>query len=280
MSTPLLQLGDIEPSIRTGGVVHFQIAGYDIALDLKNRHERNYAASLLLNVAYPQSDIDSMLFDVALRSGDVILDAGANIGFTALKCLSMGAARVIAVEPVPEIFKRLAQVSQKNIIAINKAISSTVGRQQLVVSQAHNQGSTLKSQILSLFPAIFGKDPPSVDVETTTIDALADLHGPFDVWKMDIEGSEVDALHGASRTLYEAPPRVIIAELFGSLPGDFCVHLEPIYCHKYRALIRRSDYKLVLADYNTVYIDDFHPISPTYVFSQEPMACAGRYSNN
>lgn len=269
MRTPALPLGQIDSYIHTQGQVTFALAGRPICLDLQHRHERAYAAKLLLKLEYPQSDIDSMLFKRFVRVGDAVLDAGANIGFTALECLDAGASKVVAVEAVPEIFSRLEQVAGGPIVAVGKALSHAPGTADMLVSVTHNQGSSLKDEISQMFPAIFGDQPRKVTVELTTIDHLAEQFGHFDVWKLDIEGAEVDALRGARQTLAQRPPRIIMTELYGDFLRDFHTVISPSHPFAYRAFIRVSDYSLVLTDYATPQSDAYYPTSPTFVFSTE-----------
>ncbi|MDR5797264.1 FkbM family methyltransferase [Caballeronia sp. LZ008] len=264
-----LHLSQIEAFVKSHGTATFTLAGRNITFDLSNRHERAYAATLLMNVQYPQSDLDSYLFKRFVRPGDAVLDAGANIGFTALECLDAGARKIVAAEPVPELFRRLQMVAGGEIVAIDQAISDAPGSAEIIVSVTHNQGSSLKSEITEMFPSVFGDNPRKVTVELTTIDRLVEQHGSFDVWKLDIEGAEIDALRGANRTLAERPPRVIITELYGDFMQEFYDYIAPTHPFAYRAFIRRSDYGLALVDHRTPATDEYHGNSPMYVFATD-----------
>jgi len=57
-----LSIKQIGPYLHHEGEVSFTFAGRSICFNLQNKHERNYAAKMLLNLQYPQSDIDSLLF--------------------------------------------------------------------------------------------------------------------------------------------------------------------------------------------------------------------------
>ncbi|WLE62902.1 FkbM family methyltransferase [Burkholderia plantarii] len=263
---------EIEANIRDSGKVSFEIGAIPITLDLSHRHERYYAASLLLELRYPQGDVDRALFRRFVQPGDQVLDAGANIGVTALELLETGARRVIAAEPVPALFARLAMLPAVRVVAVDQAISGGIGQAAMTISLAHNQGSSLKDEVLALFPYIFGDQHQRIEVGTTTIDALRDAHGAFDIWKLDIEGAEVDALAGARRTLAEAPPRAIIAELFGDLRHPFQAGVQATHPHGYRAFLRKSDYALELVDIDTEPGDTYHHTSPMFVFCREPAA--------
>lgn len=272
MSSTTLPFTQIEPFIRTQGQSTFAFAGRQITLHLQHRHERAYAAKLLMNVAYPQSDIDSMLFQRLVQPGDTVLDAGANIGFTALECLDAGAKLVVAVEAVPEIFQRLEHIAGGEIIAVGKALSDAPGTAEITISASHNQGSSLKDEISHMFPAVFGEAPRKVAVQLTTIDHLVQEFGHFDIWKLDIEGAEVDALLGAKMALSERPPKCIITELYGDFIDQFRSVISSTHPHAYRAFIRISDYSLVLLPADTAQSDDYYATSPMFVFSTERIA--------
>lgn len=269
MTPSAIPLGQIDAFIRTQGQVAFTFAGRTISFDLRHRHERAYAAKLLFNLAYPQSDIDSMLFKRFVRPGDTVLDAGANIGFTALEFLDAGASKVVAVEAVPDIYGRLEQLAGDGIITVGKALSSAPGLAEITISTSHNQGSSLKAEIAEMFPGVFGDQPSKAEVTVTTIDELVRQFGNFDLWKLDIEGAEVDALHGARKALNTSPPRVILTELYGDFKQQFQEVISASHPFAYRAFIRVADYSLVLTDHATSQSDDFHATSPTFVFSTE-----------
>jgi len=120
-----------------------------------------------------------------IRSSDVVVDAGANIGIFTL--LAARKARlVIAVEPDPENFKYLKRNVRlnrvENVVLINEALSDYVGEGRisgrgLSAVLSPNKGTTVK---------------------VTTIDAmLRRLRATkVDVVKMDIEGEEVKGLQG------------------------------------------------------------------------------------
>ncbi|WP_236669283.1 hypothetical protein [Burkholderia gladioli] len=93
MPTREMLYTEVEPLIREHGKASFEIGSIPITLELSHRHERYYAASLLLDIRYPQGDVDRALFRHFVKAGDQVLDAGANIGVTALELLEAGAPR-------------------------------------------------------------------------------------------------------------------------------------------------------------------------------------------
>ncbi|WP_186035979.1 FkbM family methyltransferase [Burkholderia gladioli] len=271
MPTREMLYTEVESLIREHGKASFEIGSIPITLELSHRHERYYAASLLLDIRYPQGDVDRALFRHFVKAGDQVLDAGANIGVTALELLEAGARRVIAAEPIPELFARLASLPTDRVVPIEQAISAAPGQATMTVSLAHNQGSSLKDEVLALFPSIFGDTHRTLSVATTTIDALRAEHGGFDIWKLDIEGAEVDALADARETLAHRPPRIIIAELYGELRHTFREHLRDTHPHGHRVFLRKSDYQLDFTDVDAEPGESHHHTSPMFVFSQKPI---------
>ncbi|MBX9749759.1 MAG: FkbM family methyltransferase [Roseococcus sp.] len=90
------------------------------------------------------------------------------------------------------------------------------------LSVAHNQGHTLKSEIVGLFPAVFGDVPQCIEVRQDSLDRLTrqrwDLTRRIPdraaLWKVDVEGAELDLLPGARDLLRRCPPRAILCESY------------------------------------------------------------------
>ena len=268
-STSPLFYSDLKDHIRRDKRLTVHLAGHSLELDLSFKHERAYAAKLMLNLRLPQSDLDEFLFKRFVKPGDTVLDAGANIGFTTSQMLSAGASKVIALEPVPELFERLRQLNGGAVVALNKALSSNTGKASLILSKSHNQGSTLHPNMVTLFPSVFDGTSHTISVALTTIDEIALEHGSFDVWKLDVEGAELDALQGATRTLKDAPPRAIIVELYPPFLERFLSLASATHSFVYRACIRWDTYELVLAPWNTEIGAEFYAASAMYVFTSE-----------
>ncbi|MCD2511914.1 FkbM family methyltransferase [Comamonas endophytica] len=265
------KLSDIEGLIRKSGNVSFDVAGTSISFDLSNRHERAYAARLLLDVCHPQADIDLFLFQHFLRPSDTVLDAGANIGMTALECLEAGAGKVVAVEALPVLYERLKKLNPPGLIAVNKAISSSPGKADFYISTAHNQGSSLNSEMIGIFPSVFGEVVKKTEVELTTIDELVESFGAFDVWKLDIEGAELDAVRGAQKTLGKCPPRIVIVELYDDFYDDFRSGMIDSHPFVGRAFLSIDGYELKILPPVKGFPEGYHVTSPMYVFSRFPL---------
>jgi FkbM family methyltransferase len=146
-----------------------------------------------------------------LRPGDVVIDAGANIGCHACPmAVRVGPhGRVLAIEPVDRLADRLEANCRINGLAnvdiARVAVSSRAGRKRLAIPpiEIQNQGE-----------ASFYREPEhgwdALDVETTTIDALVAAAKLTSVRliKMDLEGEDLPALFGARLTLRRFRPIV------------------------------------------------------------------------
>jgi len=132
------------------------------------------------------------------RRGWVVVDGGAHMGiYTVRAALMTGAeGKVIAVEPEPGNFAILeANVKANgltNVVAIKAALGSEVGVGKLSVSWM----STAHS-LTELEPSC------SITVQTLTLDDLLRQIGleRVDLVKLDVEGSELQALEGAKKTM-------------------------------------------------------------------------------
>lgn len=247
---------------------------WNISLDSeRSSHERSYIARLVHGVAYPQWDIDVAIYNRFIERGDRVLDAGANIGLTALQALLSGASEVICIEPVSELAERIQNIKEPAITVIQNALGDQTGFADLVISESHDQGSTMLPQVVSMFRYIFGEELRRERVPMTTIDALTSTHGPLDFWKLDIEGAEIMALEGAAATLSKTPPRVIVAELWEPFRDGFLAACNRTHPFAYRALRDPKTFELVLlpsAEGDARYTE-FVDNSPMYVCLQQAL---------
>ena len=146
-----------------------------------------------------------------LRPGQVFVDVGANVGyFTLLGGQLVGPrGRVVAVEAHP----RLAELLRRNVImngvygyvtTWHRAAWSTTTslqlRQRLNFSGASSVGAIGKEALDRL-----GDTEEVVEVQAVPVDDLLEGLPPVDVLKMDIEGAELQAFIGLSRTLATSP---------------------------------------------------------------------------
>ncbi|HEV3196817.1 MAG TPA: FkbM family methyltransferase [Bryobacteraceae bacterium] len=148
------------------------------------------------------------IYGTNMHAGDIVLDAGANVGVFTRKALAFGAAKVIAIEPAPE-----------NLECLRRSFAAEIadGRVVLYPKGVWDKDDVLK---LSVDPGDSAKDTfvrpiehaQFIEVGLTTIDKLVEeLHLPkVDFIKMDIEGAEQKAVVGAKNTIAKYRPRMAL----------------------------------------------------------------------
>jgi FkbM family methyltransferase len=141
---------------------------------------------------------------VAVRSGDLVLDAGACWGDTTLYFAAAAGheGRVIAVEPIA---KNLALLERNLAMNPQLAARVTVVRQ----ATARRSGDLISMSEQGASSSV-GSDET---VTSISIDDLVRQTGlpRVDFIKMDIEGAELDSLIGATETLKKDRPRLAIS---------------------------------------------------------------------
>jgi FkbM family methyltransferase len=152
-----------------------------------------------------------------IRQGDVVLDCGANVGAFSRRALDAGADRVIAIEPSPENLECLRRnlrdgIEKGRVQIVDKGVWDSETVLQFTVDK---QNSVENSFVLNP-----GDSVSVIRVPVTTIDRIVQQLGlpKVDVIKMDIEGSEKQALRGAHHTIISFKPRLGIAT--EHLPDD------------------------------------------------------------
>ena len=141
-----------------------------------------------------------------VRPGDIVIDGGAHVGVFTHKALSLGAAKVIAVEPNPtnlECFRR----NFEQEMASGRVLLVPMG---LWSSETTRPLFSGVSTALDSLVGTFGLG--SVEIPVTTIDRLVEkLDLPrVDYIKMDIQGAERQALQGGLKTLRQFRPRLML----------------------------------------------------------------------
>ncbi len=170
-----------------------------------------------------------------LRSGDVFVDVGANVGFfTALAAHVVGAhGAVIAVEPM-----------EKNLQLIYRAIAANGWKQVRVLACA----ATDRHEIVRLASGpgtsngqVIAADQGGAQEFYAQADRLDDLIGTLeriDLVKFDIEGFELHAWKGFERTLRRCRPTIL---------SEFHPH-----CMRTYARCDPADYLAALLEYGRV----------------------------
>ena len=146
------------------------------------------------------------------KTGDIVVDAGARIGtFSAKISAAVGeTGRIIAIEPEPHNFaclrKNIEANHLHNVIPIQKMLWSGTGQLPLYLSG----NAAAHSAYCDPFYSSTGE---SILVEAEALDGILESLGigSVDFIKMDIEGSEIEALKGMSRILQSGVELAIAA---------------------------------------------------------------------
>lgn len=150
---------------------------------------------------YEKEEIEA--FCSFIQPGSVVLDVGANFGLYTLLAAKRG-ARVFAVEADPQNAAMLRHnISLNGLekqITIFEMAATEVEKTVSLYSSERNRGES----------NIVEKGVPAGVIQGRTIDSL-DLPS-LDVCKMDIEGSEFNALLGMRQTLERSPKVKLFVE--------------------------------------------------------------------
>jgi FkbM family methyltransferase len=139
-----------------------------------------------------------------VRPGSVFWDVGANVGFYSLLASKLvGSGKVFAFEPAPRNLSYL-----RKHLTLNRVRNVEV----LAIAVCDKNGSSrFETEESGLMGHLSGEG--GITVPTATLDSLVDDGAvlPPDYVKMDIEGAELLALHGASRTFQRFRPVLFLA---------------------------------------------------------------------
>ena len=139
-----------------------------------------------------------------IRPNSVFWDIGANVGiYSLLASKLVGSGRVFAFEPAPRnlhyLRRHLALNHAKNVEVLPLAVSDSTGVASFRTEQTGFMGRL--------------SDEGEITVSTATLDSLVEDGTvlPPNYVKMDIEGGELLALHGARRTFHTFRPTLFLA---------------------------------------------------------------------
>jgi FkbM family methyltransferase len=157
-------------------------------------------------------------FDVSVKAGDTVIDAGALIGDFAAYTAARG-ADAYAFEPVDSSFTLLEKTAELNggrIFPIKKGLGSIDGEAEMFFDDENPGGNTINAKQGDTGGGLNKRRVISI----ATLDKFAADKGlkKIDFIKADIEGAERDMLQGAKNTLKEFAPKLAICTYH--LPDD------------------------------------------------------------
>jgi FkbM family methyltransferase len=142
-------------------------------------------------------DRDLAFYRRYLRSGDAVVDVGANIGLATLVAAKIvgPTGRIIAVEPHPRTFEYLRDNVQLNgltdvVWLYCAALGEREGQHRIVEFPGDDSQNHL---------GVGGQS--GIRVAVVPLDGLLPPEGPTALLKLDVEGYEKFVLDGANRTL-------------------------------------------------------------------------------
>lgn len=198
------------------------ISGLQFCLNMRNDPIQN---SLRGGSFYERDELDQLAAIVPARP--VVLDVGANIGNHALYfATKMAAQRVIVIEPNP-----LALVPLIGNIILNK-LEATIDMRHLGIglSDVSGGGYWMKHHERNLGATKLQSG--GGDIAVRQGDALF-VDVEFDLIKIDVEGMEINVLHGLHQTITRCRPVILVEvdsknqtvfEIWTGLNGYRCVY--------------------------------------------------------
>jgi FkbM family methyltransferase len=143
-----------------------------------------------------------------IRKGDVVIDIGANVGMFTVRAAKAVGERglVIAVEPHPGnitlLYRNIKRLNLRNVLVLEKALGSNKRKAKLFLATPGTSSLVEK-----------GEGRPFLWVEVDTLDNILSELGvkKVDLIKIDAEGSEVEILKGAQKTLNSKKVKLAIA---------------------------------------------------------------------
>jgi FkbM family methyltransferase len=159
-------------------------------------------------------------FDVTVRNGDIVIDAGAWIGDFSAYAAYKGATSY-AFEPVNEMFQLLSKTKDLNNTNVGGAIypiRKGLGSNECETDMLIDNGNGLSSSIIHSHDREYMTEKRTISV--TTIDKFVEENNleQIDFIKADIEGAERDMLKGATNVLKTFAPKLAICTYH--LPDD------------------------------------------------------------
>lgn len=214
----------------------------DVYLDLNlaDKHELNYYKR--------PCDLDKLVINAFINNGDVVIDAGANIGYQTLQYLEAGASFVYSFEPIKKIYDRLKNIQKqtRKVQIYNLALSDKNGLAKIYKSSLHNQGHSLNSQWPEKFNGCFNKKTEIVQLKT--LDDI-DFGDRIDFLKIDVEGSEPYVFKGGKLFFQKYHPIVFI-EIYDWMFEQTLEEIKKVYENVKikKCVVYNSKLKLVPVD--------------------------------
>lgn len=213
-----------------------------------------------------------------LRPEDLFVDVGANIGsYTILASGHVGCS-TIAIEPIPDTFKKL-----KRNVEVNE-IQDRVQLMNIAVGERSGYLSFTSGLDTMNHVAASNESEDVIEVPVETLDSVINDGSCPAMMKIDVEGFESNVIAGADRLLKDPRLNVLIIELNGSGKRygfeDEAIH-KTIVHYGFKTCvydpINRGLYESkTYGTMNTLYIKNI-PIAQTIVSSASKFKISNQY---
>lgn len=189
--------------VKPKNLIMTEAQGFKIWLDPK---DDGVTPHLLLRGVFEEHE--TKLFKTLIKSGMVVIDIGANIGYYTLMASRLVGpkGRVIAFEPEPhnyELLERNVKANGLNNVMLHKkAVADKSGAIELFVDSQNYSNPTIGKNR-------FGERAHKISVESITLDefVVKELDGAnIDFIKIDVEGAEGHIIKGAQNVLTRQRP--------------------------------------------------------------------------
>lgn len=173
----------------------------DFAIVQGNKMFLDEGDSLDLSIRGIYGELDTKIVKNEIKSGDIVIDVGANIGYYTLIFAKLvgDKGKVIAFEPEPknfEILKKNIEINNlTNVVVEQKIISNINGKRKLFLADTGIVGhhtNPLKNST------------NFIEIDSTTLDdylAKDSLSDKINFIKIDVEGGELQVLEGSKKIL-------------------------------------------------------------------------------
>ena len=177
------------------------LGGHTIYLDEED------SLRLSINGLKYKEELEREIYKKHIKSGDVVIDVGAFIGDNTLDFARLVGedGKVYAFEPNLknfELLKKNIEINNyKNVILINKAVSDKEGEVKMYSHPFKSTGDVIDNL-------------GTISIDAIDLDSV--IKGRVDFLKIDVEGTEQQAIKGAQRILKENPNLKMILEIHPS----------------------------------------------------------------
>ena len=174
-------------------------------------------------------------YDSLVKAGSTVLDVGANTGVHTLYLARLVGphGHVFAFEPTSFALNKL-----RENLALNPELVSRVTLYQSMLLASLE--TPLPSTVVSSWPledatakhtALAGADHSTGGAQSDTLDGVVERWGlvDIDLIKIDVDGYELDVLHGGTKTLSARAPKIVM---------ELCPHLHDSEEASFSDLIR------------------------------------------